>query len=781
MLLAANKGAASTLVFDNLQAAPDCGLALQHSRVVVTLVQQQFPTVAFDLNLTSFSSREWQQAIGLQPFHFLTLGLPEATVWHQRGWLFATPRADLFPLLLDVHAGMPELSASYNHEWSATPPLSAHALPVVGLWSPARKLYIGWDFQASRIGDNSERDIATGFCNRLIVPVEPRIRQPIEETQPPASPLPDADAPRSRNGKPPSHRDPRTRRPLSYDQQASRELDHSGVGKFVALVYPQGGADARQPAYPKAGTRLSSRATLTFNTDLSDTDDPNRFLWQNWWNTPSIYSHLANVPLVNDLSWLPTSTLLQTLTPAPQNSLLTVADDQYHIPGSLLLAGQNTLNESQVETAFHTDSQTQLTQLQADAQTLLHYAKHFTLDKEPCVYWEQPLAGEWTTQWGGEPATTLHSHSGWAAARLLLDLYKEEKRRREEEKKRRKAEQNEHTSASLLTQEGEKHPNSSLLPTIDGVFNWTKRVVWTRGRLGDSPASASVEDGASAIAFLLDYYFTFKDDLTEDAHHTRALQALELARTFAYRYLIMWTGNGDSGGAENSAFLWERRSGQEPAGGAQDGENLDALAQVAVHTGDPILMWALRGSLSRGTALFQNMPQQAVVKEAADQERTPGTTLTSTAASMSLHMMEPVGDTQMRVLCGERAALAFDRNAQTLNVRDYRCTSSGDFAFTLRAGDTSLVSPANTRRFSVTITFPYVDLSRKTVAVRHGNVTQKTLDPGAELMREPDAFWSLIVRNLRDGDTVIVGKPDLSAANRLPVAPPRATINGLLP
>ncbi len=271
----ATKGAVSTLTFNDLQAAPDCGIALRQSRIVVSLASQQFPTVAFDLHLATFSPREWQNTIGLQPFHFLTIGLPEATVWHQRGWLHATPRADMFPLLLDVHANTPELSAfAYNREWSLTPPLSAHALPVIGLWSPARRLYAGWDFQAARLSDNSERDIATGYCNRLIVPIDLRVRQPIEETQPPAAPLPDDDAPRSHNGLPPPRRDPRVRRPLSYDQQASRELDNRGVGKFVALVYPQGGKDYQQLVYPSANAHIASRATLMFHTDMGEEDYP---------------------------------------------------------------------------------------------------------------------------------------------------------------------------------------------------------------------------------------------------------------------------------------------------------------------------------------------------------------------------------------------------------------------------------------------------------------------------------------------------------------------------
>lgn len=38
---------------------------------------------------------------GPAPFHFLVCPMPTAQVWHQRGWLNATPYADPFPLLQD--------------------------------------------------------------------------------------------------------------------------------------------------------------------------------------------------------------------------------------------------------------------------------------------------------------------------------------------------------------------------------------------------------------------------------------------------------------------------------------------------------------------------------------------------------------------------------------------------------------------------------------------------------------------------------------------------------
>lgn len=53
---------------------------------------------------------------------------------------------------------------------------------------------------------------------------------------------------------------------------------------------------------------------------------------------------------------------------------------------------------------------------------------------------------------------------------------------------------------------------------------------------------------------------------------------------------------------------------------------------------------------------------------------------------------------------------------------------------------------------------------------------QRTLQQGVEVLREPNALWSFIVKGLHEGDTLIVGSPDLNRADRLPSAPPLSKI-----
>ncbi len=101
------------------------------------------PVVRFQLTVRSFDTNRWLSMFpdGPAPFHFLVCSMPTAQVWHQRGWLNATPYADPFPLLEDVHVGSPEISCLWNRNWSYLCPLGGHPIPMIGLWDPAASLW----------------------------------------------------------------------------------------------------------------------------------------------------------------------------------------------------------------------------------------------------------------------------------------------------------------------------------------------------------------------------------------------------------------------------------------------------------------------------------------------------------------------------------------------------------------------------------------------------------------------------------------------------------------
>lgn len=702
-------GGANSLTFDGLTGAALTGLNLENSSIVVRLEQGKFPIVKFALHIKSFDEMQWQATLGMQPFHFLTIGMWDATMWHHRGWLNATPKADLFPLLGDAHVGTPEISAfPYNREWSTTPPLSAHPLPVIGLWSPARRLYAAWDFQSARLTDNSERDIATGYCNFLTLPRKP---------------IPGA-------------------KPKKLTQAQIDENDRNSRGRFVALVYPYGGKGYQQLVFPKAGDTIESHASLVFHTDLPATADPNRYLWQVWWSDEAIRSRLARVPAVDDLSWIPGGARMNELPAAPGGSILSGVEGPFQVPGSRLISGWAWHNESAVLAPYKSGNKARIAEIEKDAAEIIKYAKRFRADGEVCVYWEKPLVGRWTDAWGGPGVTTLHNSNGFAAARLLLDLYQAT---------------------------GKKE----YLPYVEGAYNWAKHIAWTRNEFADVPSSPFAIGGTLTASFLMDYYFAFRNDRER---HGRAVQAMDLASVFTYRYMVMWGSDSIRGDNLDSAFLWEPNSGRDWTGAACSNEviwNLDTVVQTAVHTGDPILLWAIQGTMSRWPLLYQEVYRNSLT-EYAPADFTEGYGLApgnvygypgARAAygfSGPLAMFEPVGEAVVRVVAGEKAALAFDRDGVHTSIRDYRCTAPGEFAVTFRS---------SRENFAATVTFPYVDLTGRPVYVVRNGVTKRKLESGKGVMRSPNALWSIQVTDLHDRDMLVVGEPKLSATEPLPSQP----------
>ena len=355
-----------TLVFSELQAAGGSGLELGTADTMrVTLRPgEAYPAVAFDLTIAGFDAGQWTNRVGLEPFHFLALYLAEAEAWHQRGWLNATPLADPFPLLLDRHAGTPEICGYlYNRHWSYTPPLGAHPLPVIGLWAPRSGRYVGFEFQTTRLEDNSEKEIATGY----------------------------------------------------RWEEAPRTAGVEG-GQFVALVYPFGGQGYQQLVWPAPGTRLKSRATLLWSRNLPASDDPNRLLWSFLWEHTR--QALPSPPETPDVGWIPGGIRQGDFQGPPAGGLIGGVERPFQVDGSRVLSGWGWHNESPTAVPARRGDTQRLQALENEAQELLRLAKHFQAGGEDCVFWEKPLAGQWTEEWGGAPVTTLHNANGFAAGAL---------------------------------------------------------------------------------------------------------------------------------------------------------------------------------------------------------------------------------------------------------------------------------------------------------------------------------------------------------------------------
>ncbi|MDE3066986.1 MAG: hypothetical protein KGJ60_05475 [Verrucomicrobiota bacterium] len=632
------------------------------------------PVVRFHLTLEQFNTNRWLALFpdGPAPFHFLVCSMPTAQLWHQRGWLNATPYADPFPLLQDVHAGSPEISCLWNRNWSYICPLGGQPIPMIGLWDPTAALYVGFDFEGARATDQSARYIATAYCWR-----------------------------------------------------------QGTLTNFITLAYPYGGVRYGSQVYPQGGEVLASWFNLIIDPNLPATEDPNeRFqerLFARYTNA------LPRVPAMNDLGWIPGLVHLADFA-GPLGVTLYGAGSEtnFYLPGTLLLNGWRGEVEMPIDTAVREGDTAALDLARSQVESLLtNYARTFTVGGDACLFWQKPLAGAWRTNWGGPAVTTLHETEGWYAARVLVELFRYDRNRGQ--------------------------AKAQDLVAIDMLFNWARRFVWTRNEFADVPSSPFAIGGTLSTAFLLDYYFTFKNDPQRAAN---AQLALHLADNLIWRYLQIWTMDSDrSDAALDSAFLLEPNSGRDWAGLACANEVawlLDSLTQVYVHTGDPRLRYYLRGVLQRWPALYQPYYRNAVADYGSG-DFTEGLGLFDGSGPgrgyrypygncQSLPLNDPVGNSTMRVVAGERACVAFDRGDQSTDVTDYRAAGDGACSF-------RIVSDLP-GAFDVSFSYPCVNISGLAVTrVRDGITNVLT----SQVRRPPQSPSSLYLSQLQNGDVITIG------------------------
>jgi len=645
------------------------------------------PLVRFRLTLSKFDAEAWQGLFGTEkaPFHFLICSMPDAEVWHQRGWLNATPNADPFPLLLDVHVGKPQISCLWNRNWSYICPLGAHPIPMIGLWNPGRRLYVGYDFQCARATDQSERYVATAYCWKL-------------------------------------------------------GRDRS----FIALCWPYGGKRYGKLVYPVSGDRIASRFELIVDTDLGPTDDPNeRFqerLFARWREA------LPRVPSMSDLSFVPGSMRLGDFQGPIGLRLFGRGGEKkfYESPDTILIRGWRGHREMPIEAALRRGNTRAIERARGQLDVLLdRYAKRFTFRGEPCLFWEKPLWGAWSKRWGGRPVTTLHNSDAWYPARVLVELYRYDRAR--------------------------GRPDARYLEAIDRIFNWTKNFVWTRNEFGDVPSSPFAIGATLATSFLLDYYFTFKDD-PERSENAR--EALRLARNLTWRYLPIWAMDSDrSDGDLDSAFLIEPNSGRNWAGLGCANEVhwvIDSLVQVYVHTGDARMRYYLRGIFDRWHLLYRPFYQDSI-EQYRGESLTEGLGLFDGSGpgrggryaygfAPPFCLAQPVGDSAMRVVAGDRAAIAFCVGGAERDIADYRTEGDGNCRFRIVA--------RRPESFDLSFSYPYVDISRLPVHLTRGGKTfavpEKGKTPtgpsGIWLRRPPQAPSSIYIHGVSPNDVITIGK-----------------------
>jgi hypothetical protein len=633
------------------------------------------PVMRFKLTVVRFDALRWQRlfAEGKAPFHFLVCSMPSAKMWHQRGWLNATPNDDAFPLLGDTHVGSPEISCLWNRNWSYLCPLGAHPTPMIGLWDPESRLYVGYDFQDSRASDQSERYIATGYC---------------------------------------------------WGQGPDKS--------FITLAFPFGGLRYGELVFPKGGEVVASHFQLVIDTDLPSTEDPNERFQKRLFERHG--NELPEVPVMNDLGWMPGASRLADFAGSIGLDLFGPGGEHDFYPeGTLLAVGWAGHREMPIDAAARQGDVASIEGARRKLSRLLEeYGHRVTINGETCLFWEKPLRGAWRSQWGGPAVSTLHNSDGWYPARVLVELYRYDQAH------------------------GQARPSD--LEAIDQLFNWARNCVWTRNEFADVPSSPFAIGASLKTAFLLDYYFTFKNDALRKS---RAALALHLADNVIWRYLPIWAMDSDrfDGGVDGS-FLMEPNSGRDWAGVGCANETswvVDAMTQVYVHTGDERMRYYLRGILQRWPQLYRPLIENSLA-DYDGSSLTEGYGLFDGAGpgrggrynygfTVPLSLNEPVGASRLRVVSGAAAAIAFDKGATDKDVTDYRTTGEGACSFRIVSG--------SAEAFDVSFSYPNVDISGLAVTLTRSNQTRALAE--VEARHPAHAPSSLYLTQIQGGDVITIG------------------------
>ena len=510
--------------------------------------------------------------------------------------------------------------------------------------------------------------------------------------------------------------------------------------QFVCLAFPYGGVGYQGLAYPNAGATLQGEAELLISATLGPEQDPNEIFYQQVWNPANLPTA---VPKTVDLSWLPGGIRLKDFIP-PSTNLLSGPEKPFMSHDATEISGWGWEYENPVLVAAKNHDAPTLKRFRSIAASLRRRAKHFNVAGDECIFWTKPLTGSWVPEWGGAGVKTLHNANGFTAGRLFLGLYEVD-----------------HDQADWAI--------------VRGVLNWAKHIAWTRVELADVPSSPFAIGGVLPTAFCLDCYAALRYDKD---NKSLARECLQLARTFTYRYMIMWLSDNNHYDNLDSSFLWEPNSGRDWTGAACANELflcLDSLAETAVLTGDPVFRWALQGSLSRWYQLYQDKYKPTLADyDGADMGEGyglfPGNIYgfgqhSDHGFASSLAVIEPIGNSTVRVLVGPGAAMAFGKNGSDPAIDRFHFRSATQFSFIVHAAK----GP-----FDLTVTAPFSDLSAVPISLAGpGGLTPV---PSGRIVRPAENPWSVQILGVLPGQRIVFGAADTKGPD-FPAGPPAQSPN----
>lgn len=676
-----------TLHFDGLRAEPTPTLDATSFVEVRLLPNNPYPQVRFRLALHGFNASAWQQSFGHVPFHFFACSLPGAEVFHQRGWMIGTPVIDRY-ILLD--AGPTNfIQAKWAKGWSYAPPFGAYPLPVVGLWKSSAKTYIAYEFLSARLTDHSERTIASAYCWEL--------------------------QPKTRNAKP----------------ETTRE--------FFALVFPYATDGFRELRYLQGNETIASHFHILWHTNLPSTDDPNRFVHR--WLWENFADRLPSAPRMNEFGWLPKNLRLTNFPkPGLGDLFVTVGEGNPFQKAGNIAAWGVYCDAPVVDYQFITHNETALKRLREQLDWLAENATRFTVNGDPCVFWQKPIKGDWHEHYGkGVP--TLRNVQGFMVAQAFLDAVRN----------------------------GWREPR--YLEIVDGAMRWAKHFLYTRNCYDDVPDAQFAWSAAPISHFLFAYHYAFRND-ADPQRRKLAEQAKDLGHAVVYRYMTLFPCDNDPDDELDASFFMEPNAGFPWLGSACANEiwaYAHALLEAYVITGDPILGHYLRGMTERWHILMRDEWHPSIadyVNAFAEQfglfdgvviGRGKRSTFGGLWGGFE-QLAYPVGEAKLRVVCGEGAAMAFNKVGIRYDITDYRWgigeRGSGIGGVSFRV--VALVPEAADDEIAVMVTVPHFDLRQVSVRLRR-NGRLIILSPH-HLTTFPERPDTLLLRGVRVRDEIIVGE-----------------------
>jgi hypothetical protein len=522
----------------------------------------------------------------------------------------------------------------------------------------------------------------------------------------------------------------------AYCWDIGRNLPNLGR-EFFALVFPAGVRYFRELRYPEGDEVISSHFHILWHDKLYSTDDPNRFIHR--WLWERFRERLPSAPPMNEFGWLPRNLALKAFPkPTLGDLFVTVGEEnQFQKPGNIAAVGISFYTPV-IDYQFATRNEEALRRLREQLDWLTEHAIRFTANGDKCVFWQKPIKGDWREHYGkGVP--TLRNVQGFQVAQAFLDAIRNGWR------------------------------DERYLEVVDGVVRWAKHFLYTRNCYDDVPDAQFAWSAAPISHFLFSYHYTFRND--PQRKHL-AKEAKDLGHAIIYRYMALFPCDNDPFDNLDSSFLMEPNAGYPWLGSACANEiwaYAHALLEGYVVTGDPILGHYLRGMTERWHLLMRDELHATIadyVNAFAEMLGLFDGVVVGRGKRSSFgglwggfeQLAYPVGEAQMRVVCGEGAAMAFNKVGIRYDIANYRWAmdeTKQPPTFGLSFKVVALSRKAEGDKVNVMVTVPHFNLQR--VAVRASSLTHPTPTQVTAItfLERPD---TLLIRDVRVGDEIIIGE-----------------------